>query len=359
MSAKRIECPRQLNQDTGRDLLENLKKTRVKRDEKVVLDLTATEEMDSRGGAWVMAIASYVHSRHGEFQWEGHSGTTAEFMALIEPSLVTSKRPAAEKMGFLEDVGAKTIAFCDEAKDGIDLLFDAVYWTVVSPFEGKRFRWGFFMDEAYEMGVRAIQVTLIMNFLLGLTIAMLSAVQIADLGLGIYIADLIIIGFARELGPLMTAVVVSARTGAAVTAELATMVVQDEINALKGMGINPSQFLIAPKLLAMIVVMPILMALGVLAGIVGGTVWGVVAMGYPFDAWTHETILAANIDDFTQGLVKSLTFAVVIILVGCHNGLRVTGGSRGVGLMTTRSVVMDIFFIVLLDMFFATLFYYM
>ena len=131
-----------------------------------------------------------------------------------------------------------------------------------------------------------------------------------------------------------------------------------EIDALRGMGLNVSQFLVAPKVLALLIAMPCLVAMGMFAGIAGGSVWGVLVMGIDSGAWGRELLAAAQMSDVMQGMVKALIFAYVIVLIGCHNGLRVTGGSRGVGLMTTRAVVMDIFVIISIDMVFAAIFYY-
>jgi phospholipid/cholesterol/gamma-HCH transport system permease protein len=245
-----------------------------------------------------------------------------------------------------------------ELRQFATITVDAIYWTFMAFFEGRGFRFGLLMDELYEMGVRAVKINLLMNFLLGLIIAMLSAAQLRPYGISIYVADLIMIGFARELAAVMTAVVVASRTGAAIAAELATMQVQEEIDALRGMGLNVAQFLIAPKVLALLIVMPCLVAIGLVAAICGGTLWGVFILDYSVDVWVTETINAAAINDLFQGMLKSLFFALMIVLVGCHNGLRVTGGSRGVGLVTTRAVVMDIFFMIVIDMIFAALFYY-
>jgi phospholipid/cholesterol/gamma-HCH transport system permease protein len=186
----------------------------------------------------------------------------------------------------------------------------------------------------------------------------MSAAQLREFGLGIYVANLVMIGFTRELAAIMTAVVISARTGAAIAAELATMKVQEEIDALRGMGLHVPQFLVAPKLLALLIVQPCLTAIGMIAGLAGGMVWGVFVLEINAGAWLAQSRDAVTVRDISQGMFKSLAFAVVIVLIGCHNGLRVKGGSRGVGLMTTRSVVMDIFAIVVIDMMFALLFYY-
>jgi phospholipid/cholesterol/gamma-HCH transport system permease protein len=209
------------------------------------------------------------------------------------------------------------------------------------------------------MGVRAVGIVCLMNFLLGLIIAMLLAKQAESYGIQLFVADVIMIGFARELAAIMTAVVVSARTGAAIAAEISTMKVQEEIDALRGMGVNVAQYLVAPKLLALLTTLPCLVSLGIISGLAGGAVWGIFVLGFQPGMWYQQTLNAAFMSDIVQGMTKTLVFAVGIVLIGCHNGFRVRGGSRGVGLMTTRSVVMDIFMLICVDIVFAVVFYYM
>jgi len=358
MSDRRIPSPEILNQETGRGLMKTAREQKLHKGETLVIDLSQTQSMDTRGGAWMIALAELAHSRGGDLKWEGQQGAVAEFMELVEPGLKAAMREKPVRQGFLEHLGELAVQVAGETREFMNLLVDAIYWTILAPFEGRGFRWGLLMDELHEMGVRAIRINFMMNFLLGLTIAMLSAAQLRAFGLGIYVADLVMIGFARELAAIMTAVVVAARTGAAIAAELATMKVQEEIDALRGMGLNVPQFLVAPKLLALVIAMPGLVALGMLSGIAGGMVWGVFVLDIRPEAWLNQTLAAAKTGDIFQGLTKGLFFAIIIVLVGCHNGLRVEGGSRGVGLMTTRAVVMDIFLIIVVDMMFALFFYY-
>ena len=160
-----------------------------------------------------------------------------------------------------------------------------VYWTFIGPLEGRGLRWGLVAEELYEMGVRAIWINSIMNALLGLIVAMLSAAQLRTVGLDIYVADLTVIAFARELAAVMTAVVVSARTGAAIAAELATMKVQEEIDALRGMGLKVPQFLVAPKVLALLVAMPCLTVIAMYMGVLGGAGWGLGVRGFSGAVW--------------------------------------------------------------------------
>jgi phospholipid/cholesterol/gamma-HCH transport system permease protein len=154
----------------------------------------------------------------------------------------------------------------------------------------------------------------------------------------------------------MTGIIVTARSGSAITAELATMVVQEEIDALKSMGLNTTQFLVVPKFWAMLVAMPALTVLAMFAGTVGGMEMGVLHLGIDVHAWSHETLAWVTMRDIIQGLSKSVVFGATIVFIGCHNGLRVRGGAQGVGVATTRAVVTDVVGIVIWDLLFALLF---
>jgi len=356
--AARIIGPAALDASTGAALMLEAQKVSLREGSKLVLDLSATTEMDSVGGAWLVRIADHARANKAELEVVGQSAHVGDFVEVLGPALQGQQAKPKPSPGILETFGGNAIAFATEARQFGELVIDALYWTVVAPIEGRGFRWSLWTDEVYEMGVRAVRIVCMMNFLLGLIIAMLMAKQAETFGIQIFVADLVMIGFARELAAIMTAVVVSARTGAAIAAELATMKVQEEIDALRGMGLNVAQFLIAPKVLAMLIVLPCLTALGMISGIMGGAVWGIFVLEFQPSVWFDETIKAAYFSDLFQGMLKTIVFAVAIVLIGCHNGLRVTGGSRGVGLMTTRAVVMDIFMLICVDIVFATIFYY-
>ncbi len=358
MAEHSIQAPTTLDQDTGRALQVAMRKLRLAKGDVVVLDLSPTQSIDSPGAAWLIDLVRYAHKRHATFRYEGEQGRVADFLSIIRPSLTALPSSGKREEGVFEELGGRIIKWTGEIEEFLELCFDAVYWTFVAPLEGRGFRWGLLIDEIHEMGVRAVRIVCLMNFLLGLIIAMLSSAQVASFGLSIYVADLIMIGFARELAAIMTSTVVSARTGAAIAAELATMKVQEEVDALRGMGLNVSQFLVAPKMLALLLVLPCLVVLGLISGILGGFFWGVLVLGFRPSIWWTQTLNAADLSDLMQGMLKTFVFAVFIVLIGCHNGLRVTGGSRGVGLMTTRSVVMDVFMLICVDIIFAAIFYY-
>ena len=358
MNEVRIEAPPELNQDTGALLYKSIRKQKPQKGRTLVLDLGGTSHLDTPGSAWLIETSGYLRRRHVQFRWEGEKDQVAEFLHFVQPAIEGAGEEKPRRTGLFDEFTDVAVGAAAELKQAFGLGVDAIYWTLLAPLEGRGFRWGLLMDEIHEMGVRAIRIVFLMNLLLGLIIAMLSAKQVESFGVQLWVADLIVIGFGRELAAIMTAVVVSARTGAAIAAELATMKVQEEIDALRGMGLNVVQFLVAPKLLALVIVLPCLWILGMLAGIAGGSIWGIVVLGFQPDIWFTQTLNATHFGDLFQGLLKTFFFAIAIALVGCHNGLRVEGGSRGVGLMTTRAVVMDIFVIINIDIVFATLFYY-
>ncbi|MCF6284624.1 MAG: ABC transporter permease [Candidatus Hydrogenedentes bacterium] len=358
MSELRVACPDTLDHESGRTLWENVYQRDVSRNTTLVVDFSATERMDSLGGAWLVKIAEHVGKRKAVLKLVGQSGQVAELLDMVEPALQPASSRSKARAGFLETLGERTLSVLEESRDFAELCVDAVYWTIIAPLEGRGFRWNILIDEIHEMGVRAIKIVCLMNFLLGLIIAMLMAKQSEAYGISIFVADIVMIGFARELAAIMTAVVVSARTGAAIAAEIATMKVQEEIDALRGMGLNVNQFLVAPKLLALLLVLPCLVALGIVSGVAGGALWGIAVLGFQPSIWFTQTLNSAYTEDLVQGFLKTIIFALGIVLIGCHNGFRVSGGSRGVGLMTTRAVVMDIFMLITCDIVFAAVFYY-
>ena len=348
-----------LSDAEGRDLWREVTARLEGGETAIVLNFEAVDRIDSFAGAWLARIYREVRERGAEMRFAGEKGTVGEFLNLIRPSFARPEKGPPPRPGFFEAVGAAVLRGLAEARDAVNLLVEAIYWSFLGPVEGKGLRWGSLLDEMHEIGVRAIGIVALCNFLLGLIIAMMSSAQLRTFGAEIFVADLVGIAFARELAVIMTAVVLSARSGSAIAAELATMTVQEEIDALRGMGLNTARFVVAPKLWAILIAQPCLTMIGMLAGTLGGFLMGVLYLGFPAQRWIDHTVSAVKMGDILQGFSKSFFFALIIVLVGCHNGLRVRGGARGVGLSTTRAVVMDIFLIIIVDMIFTLVFYMM
>jgi phospholipid/cholesterol/gamma-HCH transport system permease protein len=352
----RLRIRGELSGAAGAELYNAVQQVVATRPAAVCIELAAVPRMDSLGGAWLGRVAEILRQAGVTLHIEGARGQVQDFLQLIGPTLYTPPPPRARQPGFFETLGDTVLTSVAEAQEALALVVDTVYWTFLAPFTRHGLRWGSLVDELGRMGVHATFIVLLMNFLLGVVIALLSAAQLRQFGAEIFVADLVAISFTRELAAMMTAIIVAARSGSAITAELATMAVQEEIDALKGMGFQIAPFLVAPKLWAMLVAMPMLTVLGMFTGVFGGLQIGVFHLDIDPQTWMHETLAAISVRDVLQGLSKSLVFGATIVFVGCHNGLRVRGGAQGVGSATTRAVVMDVVLIIIWDMLFALLF---
>lgn len=353
-----IAVEKYLDRGEGTGLLEAVSHALQNGCRRIRIDFSGMDRLDSSGCAWLVMAHRKVTEADAELEFTGARGQVAEYIEMIRETFDPTPPPRFSSPGFLEILGGKGIGAFKELKQVCSLIVGSIYWSFIAPVEGRGIRWKGFFNELQEMGANAVGIVCLINLLLGLVIAMLSAAQLRLFDIQILVASGVVIGFARELAAVMTGIVVSARTGAAITAELATMVVSDEIDALKGMGMNVIRFLVAPKVLAILIAVPLLTVMAFLSGVAGGFLLGTFSLDFTFERWWAQTVQAVQAGDMIQGLVKSVFFALIIVIVGCHNGLTVSGGASEVGQATTRSVVMDIFFIIVADMIFATLFFF-
>lgn len=205
-------------------------------------------------------------------------------------------------------------------------------------------------------GADAIPIVLLLNFLVGFVGAFQSTVQLRQFGANIYVADIVGVSVTRELAPLITAIIISGRSGAAFAAELGTMRVSEEIDALRTMGFAPHPYLVIPRVWALAIAAPALTLLGDVAGVAGGLVVGIASLGIPATGFIAELRTAVIPSDVWTGIVKSVAFGMTIGLIGCQQGLAVRGAASGVGRGTTTTVVYCLFAIVTLDTAFTMLF---
>lgn len=213
------------------------------------------------------------------------------------------------------------------------------YWTFVAPFRGERWKLSEVFRQMILIGTRALPMAALTAFSIGLTLAMQSARELQKLGAATFVPDLVSVSLLRELGPLIIAVIVIGRSGSAVTAELGTMKVGEEIEALEVMAINPVRFLVVPRVLAMMVMLPALTVFGNYVGMLGGWAICYFALDFSTPAYIMRAVERAGPWDLYSGLIKSVVFAWLIITISCHMGLKVEGGAEGVGQATTNSVV--------------------
>jgi phospholipid/cholesterol/gamma-HCH transport system permease protein len=213
------------------------------------------------------------------------------------------------------------------------------------------------IHEAMAVGVAAIPIVSLISFFVGVILALQGAYELQRLGAMQLVAGLVSVAITRELGPLITAIVVIGRSGSAFAAEIGTMRVTEELDALQTMALDPVAFLVVPKFLAMAVMLPCLALWADLMGVLGGSLFGVVGGGFTFGSYMLATRDVLFLRDITSGVVKSLVFGMVITAVGCHEGFATGSGAEEVGRSTTSAVVISILLIIVIDLIFTALFY--
>jgi phospholipid/cholesterol/gamma-HCH transport system permease protein len=200
-----------------------------------------------------------------------------------------------------------------------------------------------------ECGPTALPIVTLISLLIGLILAFVGAVQLKMFGAQIYIANLVGLGMAREMGAMMSAIIMAGRTGAAFAAQLGTMQVNEEIDALKTMGIPPVEFLVLPRIIALVLMMPLLTIYAIFMGILGGAIVGVGMMDLSVMQYYHQTVTAITLTDFSLGFIKSIVFGVIIALSGCLRGMQCSRSSSAVGDAATSAVVTGIVWIIISD----------
>ncbi len=261
-------------------------------------------------------------------------------------------------IGFFGRVGRWALEQLKAALQVSVLMVDTMVWLVIAPFKGMGFRRRNAVENFVEFGVRSLPIVAMISFLIGVIIALQASYTLAQWGANRYIADLVAVSAMRELAPLMTAILIAGRCGSAITAEIGTMKVNEEIDALEVMGVNPIKYLVAPKFLAMVTAVPSVTALAMLVMIIGGWASSVFVVGVDTEIYVTQTIGAIVEKDLLTGMVKSVFFGIAICWVGVYRGFQVEGGAEGVGRQTTASVVTSIFLIIIVDLVFTILFYY-
>lgn len=234
------------------------------------------------------------------------------------------------------------------------VIAGAARHAAATPF--RRFRPA--IHQAMLVGVRALPILSLIVFFIGVIMALQSAHELRQLGAVELVASGVAIGLTRELGPFMTAMVVLGRSGSAFAAEIGTMKVNQELDALETMAVDPVRYLVTPKLVAMILMFPCLTIWANLMGVLGGALFGVTSAGFTLQTYMQSSLDALYLRDVASGLVKSVMFAVAITAVGCYEGFSTGSGGEAVGRSTTASVVNSMFAVILVDLVFTALFYY-
>ncbi len=243
-------------------------------------------------------------------------------------------------------------------RDFIILAADIFYFSFVSVISSKGRKKGSVYEQINLIGNNAVPIVFLLSFLIGLILSLQSAAQLRQFGANIFLVDLIVIAMITEMGPMITAVIVAGRSGSAIAAEISTMKITEELDALKVMALNPLKYVVAPKMLAMTLSLPALTIMANLVGIFGGFIIAVLYLDLSPNIFFDRAVDVMSLNFWGQSILKSVLFSWLIVIIGSHYGFRVKGGAEGVGKATTASVVASIFAVIMTDAFLSLIFYF-
>lgn len=323
----------------------------------VTLDVSQAEAIDGGTMALLVHLRGELAARGVQAEFSGSAEGTQALIHLYRGDIDATPRKKRVAESALAQIGRATVEFFQALQGILGFFGDAVVETLAvlkTPATGN---WKAVLPTVERAGANAVPIVVLINFLVGFVMAFQGAMQLKQFGANIYVADLVGLSVTRELGPLMTAIILCGRSGAAFAAELGSMRVSEEIDALRTMGFSPLRQLVLPRVLALMVALPLLTLLGDLMGILGGLLVGMISLDLTFGGYLLETQKAVSMWDVFSGVIKSVVFAMAIALISCQQGFATTGGAEGVGRRTTASVVSILFALIVIDAGFTVFFH--
>ncbi len=317
------------------------------------------EALDT-AGAWLVHRTEQALAAHGVDV--NLSDVNPRFVGLIETVRANDADcpdpdpPANAFVAMVERVGRSTFMVFGEARDLVNFLGHAVIVLGHSVVRPSRIRMTSLVHHIEQAGLNAVPIVGLISFLIGIVLAFQGAEQLAKFGAQIFTVNIVAQGVLREMGVLLTAIMLAGRSGSAFTAQIGTMNVREEIDAMRTIGLDPMEVLVLPRLWALVISLPLLAFFANIMGLLGGAIMATIALDVTFFQFARQLSGAVTMWTFWIGLIKAPVFGFIIGLVGCYEGMRVSGSAESVGRMTTRAVVEAIFLVIVLDALFSILF---
>ena len=321
------------------------------------LDLSGVDYFDSGGAAVVLQLRQELAARGGALHIMRSTPAIDGLLGLVdEEAVLKPPPPAPPPPSFLAGAGDWGLAFTQGLRDFTAFTGEVVLGIADAVRHPRRVRWRDTWLYMQRSGPDGLPIVSLISFLMGLITAFQAAVQLRQFGADIYVANLVGLSITRELGPLMTAIIAAGRSGAAFAAEIGTMKVSEEVDALAAMGLDRTRFLVTPKVVALLVMLPCLTLFADLVGVLGGLVVAVFSLDIPAIVYFRQMRAYMSPWDVGQGLLKSVVFAILIAEIGCLRGFQASEGAESVGRITTAAIVAGIFAIICADAVFTVLF---
>jgi phospholipid/cholesterol/gamma-HCH transport system permease protein len=337
---------------TALNLLQRAKPRRL------IVDAAAVTYCDGAGAALLLELERRQVGRQGQYEVRSLAPAFQSLLDLYGRSAGEQPQADVHAESLVEQIGRVAVTLWNDLVALLTFIGELYMALVQAARRPRAVRWKDALLTAELAGVNALPIVALLGFLLGLIMAFQSAIPMRQFGAEVYVANLIGLSMVRELGPLLTAILLAGRSGSAFAAELGTMKVSEEIDALTTMGLEPVGFLVVPRVIAAVAMTPLLAVFASLLGLVGGAVV-MLSLGFPLVTYVIQIKSAVTAGDMLGGLGKSLAFGIVVAAIGCLRGLQTKSGASAVGESTTRAVVSGLVLITLVDGIFAVVFYYL
>ncbi|MDH3689168.1 MAG: MlaE family lipid ABC transporter permease subunit [Gammaproteobacteria bacterium] len=325
----------------------------------VELDISAVDILDT-AGAWLLyRTIDALRAKGLAVKVSGERPKTAAMLQQVSESYQpceTSPPRQNSLVRLVEELGAATLRVVELAADFVTFFGRSIVVFMRTVLNPSRLRFTSMVFHMEQVGFNAIPIVALISFLIGVVIAYQGAIQLEQFGAQVFVVDLIAVSVLRELGVLLTAIVIAGRSGSAFTAELGTMKVNEEVDALRTLGLEPIEVLVLPRALALIVTLPLLTFFADLMGLLGGAMMAWITLDVTPSVFLDRLKDAVSLWSFWVGIIKAPVFALLIALVGCYEGMQVSGSAESVGQHTTRSVVESIFLVIVVDALFSIFF---
>jgi phospholipid/cholesterol/gamma-HCH transport system permease protein len=317
----------------------------------------AISKMDSAGAWWLNEWKEKLEKEKVTVRFEKFASEYQSLLEIVDKTIQAEKPlPPVIKLSFFASVGMRVeqgLAEFQEYLAFIGKLATEALRVLKSP---GRLRWSAFTNVIYRTGFQALPIIALLSILIGVVITYQMGLQLKNYGANIFIVDLLGLSILREFGPLITSIMVAGRTGSAFTAQIGMMKLNQEVDALNTMGVTPDELLLLPRIIGLLIALPLLTVWSDLFGVLGGMVMSNFMLGITWDDFLIRFPHVIPLKTMLLGLGKAPVFALIIASIGCFQGMKVEGGADSVGLNTTRSVVLAIFFIIVADAFFSVIF---
>ena len=329
----------------------------------VIANCAKIEAMDTVG-AWVLQkLLQRLNQQNTAVQLDGLQPKFKNLLDAISFDVanvyqqeIDAKLKSTFTPNFIERIGKNTMNAFKQASDALSFIGETAIAFAISVVQPKRIRWRPILFNIRSAGFDALPIVGLLSFLLGIVVAYQGADQLRQYGANIFVADLVGLSMLREFAPLMTAIIIAGRSGSAYAAQIGTMAVTEEIDAMRTIGISPQELLVLPKVIALIIAMPLLTLFADALGVFGGMLMARQQLDVSFVEFIDRFVKAVSPTAFMIGIGKAPVFAVIIAMVGCFQGFRTKGGADSVGRQTTRSVVQSIFLVIVADALFSVAF---